>query len=119
VKSFLEKAAVAFAIVTALNSPAMAVANLVSSLPEANKVATERPQQIGLQFSEDLLKVMAVTVTGPKGRLATVLRLGQFDKKQVYVTFFDELGSGRYTVRWQVMSSGNHKISGTYTFSVK
>ena len=118
-KSFLKKAAVAFAIVTALASHAMAVAKLVSSTPEANEVATLRPQQLGLQFSEDLLKLIDVTVAGPKGRLATVLRLGQLDKKQVYVTFFNELAPGRYTVKWQVMSSDRHRTQGTYTFSVK
>jgi methionine-rich copper-binding protein CopC len=119
VKRFFKKAAVAFALVTALNSQAMAVASLVTSIPSANEVVTERPQQVNLQFSDDLLSVIGVTVTGPRGSLPIVLRIGQYDKKQLYVSFFNMLGPGRYTVKWQVMPSDRHRIHGTYRFSVK
>ena len=80
-ESLLKRATVALAIMTALNSQAMAVAKLVSSIPVANEVVTQRTQQIGLQFSEDLLNPIQITVTGPKGRLATIFKTGSVRKK--------------------------------------
>jgi len=118
-KRFFKMAAGAVALVAALNSQAMAAASVVSSIPEANEVATEKMQQITLEFSEDLLSLVQITVIGPRGRLRTVLRLGQWDKKQVYASFFDVLRPGRYTVTWQVMSADKRRAQGTYAFSVK
>jgi copper resistance protein C len=119
VKSFF-KAAVAFVLITSVSGHAMASADLVSSTPESNAVVAAGPHQVDLKFSEGIeLKLSKITVRGPKGRMTTTVGLDQNDKSFVFVSFWDALAPGKYTVDWHVVSSDKHKTHGTFTFSVK
>ena len=89
---------------------------LVSASPAAN-AAVATPEKISLQFSEKLVPafskaelIMAampgMAAVGSDGRTLTII------PKQ-------RLPRGRYNVDWQVVSGDTHKITGSYTFTVK
>jgi hypothetical protein len=117
---FFGKAMVALAVASALSGPALAATTLVSSTPDANADVSERPLQIDLKFSEVIvLGQSRFAVTGPRGRVRTTVGVDQNDKAHVFVSFWDPLRPGRYTVSWHVVSATANAADGSYTFSVK
>jgi methionine-rich copper-binding protein CopC len=118
-KGFFGKAVAALAVASALSGPALAATNLVSSTPDANATVTERPLQLDLQFSEGVvLGRSSFSVIGPRGRVRTTIGIDLNDKAHVFVSFWDPLPPGHYTVSWHVGSAGGGG-NGSYSFSVK
>ena len=117
---FFGKAMAALAVASTLSVPAMAAADLVSSTPEADAEISERPLQIDLQFSEAVvLGRSTFAVSGPRGRVRTTVGLDINDKTHVFVSFWEPLAPGHYTVTWHVTSAGTDRADGSYGFSVK
>jgi copper resistance protein C len=123
VKSFFKKAATISVVVTALGSPTMARAGLVSSTPEANATVLQGAaigQQIDLQFSEQVdLNLSKFAVRGSRGHMTTTVGQDINDKTVVFVSLWSTIVPGKYTVEWQIRSSDKHRSHGSFTFTVK
>jgi methionine-rich copper-binding protein CopC len=117
---FFGKAMMALAVASTLSAPAIAAANLVSSTPEADADVSERPLQIDLQFSEAIvLGRSTFVVSGPRGRVRTTVGVDVNDKSHVFVSFWEPLAPGHYTVTWHVATAGADSADGSYSFSIK
>jgi methionine-rich copper-binding protein CopC len=114
------KTMAALAVAAAASAPAFAATSLVSTTPEANATVTESPQQIDLRFSEGIvIGQSSFLVTGPRGPVRTTVGVDLNDKAHVFVSFWDRLSPGRYTVTWHVTSAAAARADGSYSFSVK
>jgi methionine-rich copper-binding protein CopC len=117
---FFRKAIAALAVASTLSGSAIAAADLVSSMPEADADVTERPLQIDLQFSEAIVLARSTfVVSGPRGRVRTTVGVGVSDKTLVFVSFWEPLAPGHYTVTWHVATASADSADGSYSFSVK
>jgi len=121
-KSFLTQAVIAIGIVTAFsNLPALA--DLTSSSPDANSTVSLRDariiNQIDLRFSEDInLYGSRFAVIGPHGHLFTTIGQDINVKSVVFLSLWKEVFPGRYTVKWQTISTSKHRSSGSLSFTV-
>jgi methionine-rich copper-binding protein CopC len=116
-------AATVLVVATAFGSPGIARAGLVSSTPEANATVTQGAAvgpQINLHFSEKIdLSRSTFAVIGPRGRMMTTVGQDVNDKTVVFVSLWNQVLSGKYTIRWQTVSTGRQRSHGSFTFTVK
>ena len=125
VRKFSKTLIVCFVFAGALNrTPALA--NLISSTPDANAIVTQGAEvgpQIDLQFSEKVeINRSRFVVVGPKGRhLTTTIGQDVNDKSLVFISIWNEIFPGKYTVDWQTASPERRGIGshGSFTFTVK
>ncbi|EPD86354.1 hypothetical protein HMPREF1529_00406 [Microbacterium sp. oral taxon 186 str. F0373] len=105
----------------AVASPAQAHDELVSSYPEADTTVPESPAEITLSFSGELIAGMqsaAVEVIAPDGQnIAT--DPPSADATSITQHLAADPPAGMFTVRWKVVSSDGHPISGEYTYTVE
>jgi methionine-rich copper-binding protein CopC len=112
---------VASAILLFLAAPtAYAHSELVSSNPAAASNIQELPQQIELEFNEDLLNLgsgNSVSVISPSGE---DLGMGETSTDGATITRLlnttSELGS--FKVSYRVASADGHVLNGSYTFNL-
>lgn len=104
----------------AVATPAQAHDELVSSYPQANSTITSSPAEITLSFSGELIAGMqsaAVEVIAPDGQnIATDAPSENGTSITQHLT--PDPPAGMFTVRWKVVSSDGHPISGEYTYTV-
>ena len=104
----------------AVATPAQAHDELVSSYPEAGSTITGSPAEITLSFSGELIAGMqsaAVEVIAPDGQdIAT--DAPSEDGTSITQHLAPNPPAGLFTVRWKVVSSDGHPISGEYTYTV-
>jgi methionine-rich copper-binding protein CopC len=96
--------------------PVLAHADLVSSSPADKAVLATPPESVTLTFSEDLdaakssfklLSGAGTIGTGQVGATPTAMTLGGLS-----------LAPGDYTIQWTSMSTDQHLLRGTLTFTV-
>lgn len=105
----------------AVASPAQAHDELVSSYPEADTTVPESPAEITLSFSGELIAGMqsaAVEVIAPDGQNIATDPLSA-DATSITQHLAADPPAGMFTVRWKVVSSDGHPISGEYTYTVE
>lgn len=107
-------ASVAFAA-----GPAAAHARLVSATPAPNStVAATR--LISLTFSERTVPAFSgfdvINATGEKVAVQTSVAE---DGKTLNGTLAGPLAAGTYRIDWRIASSDGHRMTGSYTFSVR
>ena len=109
--------ATALALACLLPAPAaLAHDRLISSSPSAGEALADSPDQIVLTMSADALEIgTEILVTDLEG--ADYARDLTLDGPRVSVDL-DALPDGFYDVRWRVVSSDGHPISGIIPFSV-
>ncbi len=97
---------------------------LVSASPAAN-AAVATPEKISLQFSEKLVPafskaelIMAAMPGMAAMKMPSSAAVGS-DGRTLTIIPKQRLPRGRYNVDWQVVSGDTHKITGSYTFTVK
>lgn len=104
----------------AVAAPAQAHDELVSSYPQADSTITSSPAEITLSFSGELIAGMqsaAVEVIAPDGQnIATDAPSENGTSITQHLT--PDPPAGMFTVRWKVVSSDGHPISGEYTYTV-
>ncbi|TGO05657.1 copper resistance CopC family protein [Serinibacter arcticus] len=100
--------------------PAAAHDTLVSSAPAAQEQLATAPPEVTLTFSADVIEVgSAVLVTDAEsGASGTDHAAGLTIEGRDVVVPLDALEDGHYDVRWRVVSSDGHPISGVIPFSV-
>ncbi|GMA32960.1 copper resistance protein CopC [Litorihabitans aurantiacus] len=108
----------ALALVALASPPAQAHDQLVASSPADGAHLDAAPTEIRLSFSGEPLelgtKAMVTTAQDPARDLA----LGTSVDGRDVVTEVADLPDGHYDVRWRVISSDGHPISGLIPFSV-
>lgn len=119
--------AVATAIV-AYASPALAHPKLVSSTPAAKSVVSN-VRQLTLTFSERLIPQMSgidLAMTGMPGMAnhkpmkvtGFAISVGA-DGKTLLAVLPRNLPAGTYLLTWHAVSADTHRVTGTFTFTVK
>ncbi|WP_448655478.1 copper resistance CopC family protein [Microbacterium lacticum] len=101
-------------------TPAQAHDELVSSYPEAGSTITGSPAEITLSFSGELIAGMqsgAVEVITPDGQNIATDAPSE-DGTSITQHLTPNPPAGMFTVRWKVVSSDGHPISGEYTYTV-
>lgn len=99
-------------------SPALAHAELDSTVPADGSSVDVMPRAVVLRFTEGIRAPAAVTVVGPSGREVTAgdpVTLGPALSQKLSPRTD---GSGQYAVRFQVMSDDGHLVYGATTFTV-
>jgi copper transport protein len=106
----------------ALAAPAAALAHasLVREQPGLRQRLASSPKQIVLTFDQPVdLVPQAVVVENAKGvNLAGPAHVVKL-KRELVAPVTRTLPTGAYTVRWRVLSSDGHVVSGVYTFGVR
>ncbi len=98
--------------------PARAHDQLVEAVPAEGAALQSAPTEVRLRYSAEVIPIGAeLRVTDSSGTDWV-----QPDSKMVGDTVVQPLrpgaGTGQYTVRWRVVSSDGHPISGTYDYQV-
>ncbi len=105
----------------AVTTPAQAHDELVSSYPEANSTIPGSPAEITLSFSGELIAGMqsaVVEVIAPDGQNIATDAPSE-DDTSVTQHLTPDPPAGLFTVRWKVVSSDGHPISGEYAYTVE
>ena len=115
--SFLTLAA--FIALASLALPAEAHTKLVSSEPAANAEVAS-PKSITLHFSEGFeTKFSSVELTDTDGTDVSTMPMESKDERALTVMPKATLPPGLYTVMWTTVAHDSHKMSGSYSFTVK
>lgn len=110
--------ALAGALVLASVTPAMAHDELISSDPADGENLVAAPETVTLEFSAEVLTVgAAVVVTDPAGT-DWVRADPQVDGSVVIAALSPDMPNDAYELRWRVVSSDGHPISGIVLFTV-
>ncbi|MEV8337384.1 copper resistance CopC family protein [Leucobacter sp. NPDC077196] len=105
-------------LVLGAESPAFAHDQLLSSDPAESAVLQLSPTEVSLEFSDAVLTVGAVILLVDQGGREWVAAEPNLDGPTVSAPIDGELPDGSYEVRWRVVSSDGHPISGIVPFTV-
>ena len=111
----------ATACVLALPATAFAHAQLLRTVPEAGSVVAVAPNRILLEFDQQVEPVTGATgVVNSSGRsvLAGPARTSSSDVRMLVIPVQPHLPRGDYTVRWSVVSTDGHIVSGVFAIGV-
>lgn len=109
---------VAAVAVLATGVPASAHDQLLSSSPAAGERLASAPEEISLSFSADVLDIGAEVVVADAAGVDWVGADPLLSAGVVTVPLRGELPAAGYEVRWRVVSSDGHPISGVVPFTV-
>lgn len=112
--------AAAFAVLTA--SPAFAHTKLVTANPAPNATVKAVPEQLQITFNEAVLpRFVTVAVTGPDGAklhvATTAVDPANGAKVLAVVHGFGRAGA--YRVDWSAAGSDMHRMTGSYSFTLR
>jgi copper transport protein len=105
--------------VLAVPAKGFAHATLLDPSPEYRERLTAGPAAVVLRFDQAVIAFPdSIAVRSEEGRVLSDDAVGGADARVVLVPV-RSLPRGAYTVRWHVLSSDGHPISGVYTFGVR
>lgn len=119
IRTLLAGAALATAVVLGTALPAAAHDDLVGSTPTAGEMLATPPASVTLSYSADVLTIGAlVSVVDASG---TDWAAGEpvIEMTDVTTPLKDGMPAGAYEIRWRVVSSDGHPISGLVPFTVE
>ncbi|MDI3402693.1 copper resistance CopC/CopD family protein [Streptomyces cavernicola] len=103
-------------------SPASAHAALTGSDPKQGAVVRQAPEQVTLQFSEQVaMSDDSIRVLDPKGKRVDTGELQDLCSGSVVkygVPLHSGLPEGTFTVAWKAVSADSHPVSGAFSFSI-
>ncbi|WP_314646761.1 copper resistance protein CopC [uncultured Microbacterium sp.] len=110
----------AFAVIGPANA-AFAHDELVTSYPAAGSSVVNSPDEITLGFSAALTELDGSAVIEVIDETGNDVAQDEADVSTTFVTqhLSQEATPGLYNVRWKVVSSDGHPISGEYTYTVE
>ena len=122
-RSFL--APLAMLVAVAIPVSAIAHPRLLAANPAQNATVA-RPVKLSLQFSENLVAPLSgveLTMTGMPGMadhppMAVTGVATTISQRVMTVTLSRPLPRGTYELKWHVVAADQHRISGSYSFSV-
>jgi methionine-rich copper-binding protein CopC len=115
------RASLVIAAAAALAGPAYAHSKLVTANPAPNSVVRQAPQRISITFNEPVLpRFVTIAVTGPAGALHVMgVEVDPKNKARVSTVVHGGGKPGTYKVDWSAAGSDMHKMTGTYSFTVR
>lgn len=109
------------AAVLSVAAPALAHTKLVTANPAPNSTVRQAPQQLVITFNEPVLaRFVTVAVTGPGGKLHVMdVEVDPRNKARVSAVVHGGGKPGLYKVDWSAAGSDMHKMTGSYSFTVR
>lgn len=101
---------------------AQAHPHVVSSAPASGAQVTASPKDVRIKFSEaPMAKFSAITVADSAGKPVKTAKtaVDAADKTQLIANFAQTLSPGVYKVTWKASGADTHKVTGSYSFTVK
>lgn len=109
----------ATAAIMLIASPVLAHARLVSATP-GNGATVTAPRTISLTFSERFAAPFStVQVEDSRGRAVSLTKTVSEDGKTLGGTFGAPLTVGVYRLTWAIAAADGHRMTGTYSFTVR
>lgn len=110
--------AVAVVALCATAVPASAHDKLISSDPASDQKLAEAPAEVSLTFSADVLDMGAAVVVSDAAGTEWVSAAPTVDGPTVTAVLDPGMPDAGYEIRWRVVSSDGHPISGVVPFTV-
>lgn len=110
--------AVAVVALFATAVPASAHDKLISSDPASDQKLAEAPAEVSLTFSADVLDMGAAVVVSDADGTEWVSAVPTVDGPTVTAVLDPGMPDAGYEIRWRVVSSDGHPISGVVPFTV-
>jgi methionine-rich copper-binding protein CopC len=110
--------AVAVVALFATAVPASAHDKLISSDPASDQKLAEAPAEVSLTFSADVLDMGAAVVVSDAAGTEWVSAAPTVDGPTVTAVLDPGMPDAGYEIRWRVVSSDGHPISGVVPFTV-
>lgn len=103
------------------SKPVMAHAALVKSDPARRAMLSTSPKQVQLWFNEKIEGAYASVVLLDSNKKALTEKTPEVvaDNPKSVILNIPEIGSGKYTVQYRVMSVDGHVIESSYDFNIK
>lgn len=109
----------AFALAVLAAPPVFAHARLVAATPASGSTVSS-PRTIALTFSERFAAPFStVEVEDQRGRAVALTKRVSQDGKTLGGTFAAPLPAGVYQVSWAIAAADGHRMTGTYSFTVR
>jgi len=102
----------------AIASPAFAHDQLISSTPADGSALDTAPADVSLQFSDDVLTVGAIILVVDDTDKTWTTGDANLNGSTVTAPLSADMPDGSYQIRWRVVSSDGHPISGIVPFTV-
>lgn len=105
------------------NQNAFAHAELIKSFPVANSTLTKSPGFIQLEFGETLTTLKSkntnsITILDSKSHKIATTKIS-VKKSIARVELIDTLKSGKYTIRYRVVSADGHVLKSQFKFTLR
>lgn len=110
--------AVAVVALCATAVPASAHDKLISSEPASDQRLAEAPAEVSLTFSADVLDMGAAVVVSDAAGTEWVSAVPTVDGPVVTAVLDSGMPDAGYEIRWRVVSSDGHPITGVVPFTV-
>ena len=96
---------------------------LVSSSPKERAVLNTSPKTISLTFNENLIKISGKNISRisllDSSKKPVALGKITLNRSKLTAPVQSILATGKYTIRYRVVSADGHPVTGTINFSVK
>lgn len=110
--------ATALVVLLAPAAPAAAHDQLIGSDPAAGERLDSAPASLTLEFSAEVMELGAMIIVADATREDWVDEEPVVEGTVVSVALPEEMPAGGYEIRWRVVSSDGHPISGVIPFTV-
>lgn len=116
----LSSTALAFAALAVLSTPVAANAHdqVISTAPASQEHLGAAPTEVSMLFSDDILDIGATILVVDDAGKNWAFGDMEIDGREVVQVVEADMPDTNYQVRWRVVSSDGHPISGTFDFAV-
>ncbi|WP_292728837.1 copper resistance CopC family protein [Microbacterium sp. UBA837] len=116
--AFAASVAAATVALSLVAAPAWAHDELVASSPQQDEQLTVAPTSVELTFSAEIMEMGAAVIVADAQENDWVAGDIQIDFDTLTVPLNEGMPNGAYEIRWRVVSSDGHPISGLIPFTV-
>ena len=96
---------------------AMAHSPLDSTTPVNEATVTEMPTEVLMDFKGDI-RLTRVAITHADTRSMDIALGDQTAFTQEFTLPMQDMGAGKYVVKWRGLSADGHALNGTFSFTV-
>ena len=103
-----------------VGSPLAAYAHdqVISTSPQSQEILEAAPAEVSMEFSDDILDIGATILVVDNAEKDWASGDMRVEGRTAVQSVAAEIPNGSYQVRWRVVSSDGHPISGTFDFAV-
>ena len=116
-------ASTSFLLISVVTAPsASAHAALESTVPAKGAIVSKTTSQVSMLFGEDILVIKgknpnSISVTDSKGKKVST-GVAVVSGTKISNALRAPLSTGKYTVKYRVVSADGHVVTGSYNFTV-